>query len=54
MERINSMVGCSQCGYVSYPPCTRCYKPDKELGGGAVDGRPVCADCYIKWLMCEY
>ena len=54
MEIINSVVGCSMHGYVSYPPCTRCDKPDKALGGGSIDGRPVCAYCYIKWIMCEY
>jgi len=54
MKRINSIVGCSMYGYVSYPPCTRCDKPDRSLGGGLVGDKVVCADCYIKWLMCEY
>jgi len=50
--RINSMEGCG--GYmIQYPPCLRCDELDKELGGGLVGERPVCAKCYIEWLTGE-
>ena len=52
MNRINS-IDDIQCGYICYPPCTKCGKPDKELGGGLVGYRPVCANCYIEWLTGE-
>lgn len=42
-----------QCGYVCYPSCSRCDELDKEPGGGLVGGIPVCAKCYIEWLIGE-
>lgn len=52
MNRINS-IDDIQCGFILYPPCSRCDELDKELGGGLVGERPVCAKCYIEWLTGE-
>ena len=51
-KRITSIDNIQQ-GYVCYPPCSRCYEPDKEPGGGIVGDRPVCAKCFIEWLIGE-
>jgi len=52
MDRITTINNIQQ-GYVCYPPCSRCEELDREPGGGLVGGIPVCAKCYIEWLIGE-